>query len=295
METILTINNITKNYGSIRAVDELSLEIPRGSIFGILGPNGSGKTTTLGMVLGVLNASSGSYSWFDGLEETAGRKRIGALLETPNFYPYLGAFRNLQIAADIKDVSYNDIERVLKMVNLYDRRNSPFSTFSLGMKQRLALASSLLGNPEALVLDEPTNGLDPQGISEVRELIIRVAAEGKTILLASHLLDEVEKVCSHVAVLKKGKLLAAGKVEEVLAQEDQIEVAAEDMAGLESLLKSHHLVKEVKKANGKFLISANNASANEINAYLFSKGVTVSHLAMKKKSLEAQFLELTSS
>jgi ABC-2 type transport system ATP-binding protein len=198
---ILALNNITKFYGKIRALDHVSFEVPEGSVFGILGPNGSGKTTLLGIVTDVLKATEGSYSWFGETPSEKQRRQLGTLLETPNFYHYLSAQRNLQIAAAIKEKPADDIPRVLDLVRLTERRHSRFNTYSLGMKQRLAIASCLLGNPPVLVFDEPTNGLDPAGIAEIRQMIRLLAKEGKTIILASHLLDEVEKVCSHVFIV----------------------------------------------------------------------------------------------
>jgi ABC-type multidrug transport system ATPase subunit len=294
---VLNIENLSKQYGPLQAVSSLSLSIDKGSVYGILGPNGSGKTTTLGMVLGVTNATSGRFSWFDNSNGYHDRKRIGAILETPNFYHYLSAYANLKIAAEIKGVDYSDIDRVLEVVNLSSRKNSRFSTFSLGMKQRLAIASSMLGNPEVLVLDEPTNGLDPAGIAEIRELITNIAKEGRTIILASHLLDEVEKVCTHVAVLQKGKLLASGSVSEVLASEDIIEVGADNLEKLEAAARANSNIKSLRKnSSGRLEISTHNHSGTaELNEYLYKQGIVVSHLALRKKSLEARFLELTKS
>src|SRR3984957_16894920 len=225
--TILSIRSISKFYGRIRALHNVSFDVPPGSVFGVLGPNGSGKTTLLGIVMDVLKASGGSYSWFGQPASEKQRQRIGTLLETPNFYHYLSGEKNLRIAAAIKGKGEADIPRVLEAVKLTERKDSKFSTYSLGMKQRLAIASCLLGDPTVLVFDEPTNGLDPVGIAETRELIRDLAREGKTIVLASHLLDEVEKVCTHVAILQRGQLLTAGNVNEVLVNEDFIEVGAE--------------------------------------------------------------------
>ncbi|MEI7662546.1 MAG: ATP-binding cassette domain-containing protein, partial [Bacteroidota bacterium] len=201
MENVLSISSISKRYGKIQAVSDLSLEVKKGQVFGILGPNGSGKTTTLSIILELLKANSGSFKWFGRAASKESRKRIGSVIESPNFFPYLSPVVNLKIVADIKDQEYDDIERVLHLTGLYDRRNSKFRTFSFGMKQRLAVASALLGNPDVLILDEPTNGLDPQGIAHIRELILHIAGQGTTIIIASHLLDEVQKICSHVAVL----------------------------------------------------------------------------------------------
>ena len=294
---ILSTENLSKHYGSLAALSNLSLTVDRGSIFGILGPNGSGKTTTLGIILGVINANGGNYSWFDNAPDNEHKKRIGAVLETPNFYHYLSAVNNLKIVADIKGLNYSNIDKVLDLVNLSSRKHSKFSTYSLGMKQRLAIASSMLGDPEVLVLDEPTNGLDPQGIAEIRELVIKIAKEGKTIIIASHLLDEVEKICTHVAVLQKGKLLSSGSVADVLAGEDVIEVGASDIEKLEEAAKTYPDVKSVKRNGaGKVEIIGNKPiSTAGLNEYFYKKGIVVSHLALRKKSLEARFLELTKS
>jgi ABC-2 type transport system ATP-binding protein len=292
---ILKIENLTKKYGSITAVSDLSLSIESGCIYGILGPNGSGKTTTLGIALGVINSTTGKYAWFNGDNSSEHRKRIGAILETPNFYHYLSAYKNLEIVAEIKGIKHDEIDKALEKVNLLSRKDSRFSTFSLGMKQRLSIASALMGDPEVLVLDEPTNGLDPQGIAEIRELIIRVAKEGKTIILASHLLDEVEKVCTHVAVIQKGKLLAAGNVTDILAGDDIIEVAADNMQKLEELAGTYPQLKSLRKNNaGKIeIITKEPVSTADINSYFHKQGITLSHLMHRKKSLEARFLELT--
>ncbi len=291
---ILSIQNLSKQYGTLAALSGVSFSIEKGSVFGILGPNGSGKTTTLGIVLGVINSSGGTYSWFDNKGTGNPRKNIGAILETPNFYHYLSAYKNLQIAADIKGVDYSNIDKILERVNLKDRKDYRFSTFSLGMKQRLSIASALLANPEVLVLDEPTNGLDPQGIAEIRELILSISKQGKTIILASHLLDEVEKVCTHVAVLLKGKIISSGKVSDILGNNDIIELSADNMEKLESVAKAHPAIKSVSKNNsGKLeLVFSSPISAAELNEYLFKQGISVSHLLLRKKTLETQFLEL---
>ncbi len=293
--SVLTIQNISKSYGRIRALNDVSFEVPEGSVFGILGPNGSGKTTLLGIVMDVLRANSGSFLWFnkDGSHEQ--RKQIGTLLETPNFYHYLSGGRNLAISAEIKGKSPEYIETVLKKVNLYERRDSKFSTYSLGMKQRLALASALLGDPSVLVLDEPTNGLDPVGIAETRELIRLLAKEGKTIILASHLLDEVEKVCTHVAILQKGKLITNGHVDEVLKNEDIVELASSNLARLQEAMQTFPGKTAVKLQNNhlQVLFPFGTASMEQINRYCFEQGIVLNHLQLKKKSLEARFFELT--
>ncbi|MEL7534665.1 MAG: ATP-binding cassette domain-containing protein, partial [Bacteroidota bacterium] len=200
---VLSTRNLHKNYGRITAVNQLNLEVPEGTVFGLLGPNGSGKTTTLGMILGVTSPTSGDFLWFGEAASHKQRKQVGSILEKPNFYPNFSAYKNLALACKIKEVSSDRIDEVLEQVGLAERKNDSFQTFSLGMKQRLAIGSALLAHPKVLILDEPTNGLDPEGIAEIRELIIDIASTGKTIILASHLLDEVQKVCTDFAVLRK--------------------------------------------------------------------------------------------
>lgn len=295
MNNILSINNLSKSYGKVQALNDLSLSVPEGSVYGILGPNGSGKTTTLAIILGILRPDHGDWSWFGQPPAADNLKRIGALLETPNFYPYLNAVDNLKIVADIRKVKHSAIDPVLESVGLLQRKKSPFSTYSLGMKQRLAVASAMLGDPDVLVLDEPTNGLDPQGIAEMRELILRIASEGKTILLASHLLAEVEKVCSHVAILQKGVLRYKGPAEIGLSDSDVIEVAAEDLQSLSKTLEQWQEIKSVKIVEKRVRAEAKGQlKGDEVNKYLYNQGIIASHLRVQKKNLEAQFLELLS-
>lgn len=295
MTEVLHIQNISKSYGRIQALQELSFSVPEGSVFGVLGPNGSGKTTLLGILLHVLLPDSGSYQWFQNMPPHEARKQIGSLLETPNFYHYLSAWDNLKINAAIKGKSEADFERVLKLTNLWERRHSKFNTYSLGMKQRLAIAAALLDQPRVLVLDEPTNGLDPAGIAEMRQLIRNMHQEGMTILMASHLLDEVEKVCTHMAIIKNGVLLVTGPVEEVLRSEDLIEVKAAQMDLLSNLLREFAGIQRMNLAeNGLLqLYVAATVEPAAVNAYCMQHGITLSHLSLKKKSLETKFMELT--
>lgn len=289
----MRIKELTKHYGKIHALDKLSLEVKQGQIFGILGPNGSGKTTSLGIVLSVINPDGGSFSWFGKPPGKEIRKSVGALLEVPIFYPYLSGESNLKIIADIKGCSYDDIPEVLEIVDLADRRKSKFRTYSLGMKQRLALAAALIGKPRVLILDEPTNGLDPQGIAEIRELILKIAKGGITIILASHLLDEVQKVCTHVAVLDKGKNIFTGKVSEIVNTSTLVEVGAEDMELLEEKLKQNEQVESIEREGIIFLIRLKEGyPASELNQYLISNGISITQLGTRKKSLENYFLEL---
>ncbi len=296
MKNILSLNNITKYYGRIRALNNVSFEVPEGSVFGSL-PNGSGKTTLLGIVMDVLKANSGNYSWFGESPSEKQRQQIGSLLETPNFYHYLSGERNLQIASAIRNRGESDIPRVLDLVRLTERKTSKFSTYSLGMKQRLAIASCLLGNPSVLVFDEPTNGLDPTGIAEIRELIRELAKEGKTIILASHLLDEVEKVCTHVAILQKGQLITAGNVNEVLVNEELVEAASNDLQKLEEIISGMNGVKQIKHREQilQIYFSGNTPDLSDINKYCFDNGIVLNHLQLSKRSLESKFIELTKS
>lgn len=300
--SVLQIDNISKNYGVVRALNNVSFSVPKGTVFGILGPNGSGKTTLLGIVMDILKASGGSYSW-DGRPSTEEiRKQIGTLLETPNFYHYMSAEDNLRIAAKIKGRGEEDIEKVLHLVNLYQRKSSKFSTFSLGMKQRLAIASTLLGNPDILVFDEPTNGLDPAGIAEIRELIKDLNRKGKTIIMASHILDEVEKVCTHVAIIQKGVLKTVGSVKDVMNVSSGssteatviIEISSGDLTALQNVVKQINGILEIiTDENGLQLTCPENMSAADVNRFCFEKGIVLNKLNVKRKSLETRFLEIT--
>lgn len=292
---ILTVENLHKNFGIIQALKGISFTVPKGSVFGILGPNGSGKTTLLGIIVDILRATSGTVKLFDETPTREHRKQIGTFLETPNFYHYLNAVQNLEIAAAIKGHGKEDIDQVLKAVSLDQRKLSKFSTYSLGMKQRLALASCMLGNPEVMIFDEPTNGLDPVGIAETRELIKKLNREGKTIIMASHLLDEVEKVCTHVAIMQKGTLITHGHVDEILVQEDIVEAGAADAQQLLTVLQSYPGAGKVKmnEVHVEAFFPTGGANLEAVNQYCFNKGIVLNHLRLRKKSLEAKFFELT--
>ncbi|MBO2544584.1 ABC transporter ATP-binding protein [Salegentibacter sp. BDJ18] len=295
METILSLKDLTKKYGALTAVDKLSFTIEKGNVYGILGPNGSGKSTTLGMVLNVVNKTSGEFAWFNGNTDThEALKKVGAIIEHPNFYPYMTAAQNLALVCKIKDVPKDKIDEKLEIVGLLDRKDSKFRTFSLGMKQRLAIASALLNDPKILILDEPTNGLDPQGIHQIREIIRKIAAGGTTILLASHLLDEVEKVCSHVVIIRNGKKLYSGPVDAINASHGFFELQAKNMQLLQELLIAHPGIENVsEKENIVTAILKEPMDAETINEYLFEKGLSLSYLVKRKESLEEQFLTLT--
>lgn len=296
-EKVLSIRNLSKNYKSFPAVSNVSFDVERQMVFGLLGPNGSGKTTTLGMLMGVIRPSKGEFSWFDNGSKDENRKRIGALLETPNFYPYLTAVQNLEIVAKIKGVDFPSgaIERALKTVGLFERRDSKFSTYSLGMKQRLAIGSTLLGDPEILVLDEPTNGLDPQGIAEIRELIIRIGKSGKTIVIASHILDEIQKICTHCAILKKGQLLQVSTIDHLIGNQDVrlIKVGAEDMSKVKTIVSGQDQFSIYKDEEASIILSCSREiTAEKVNQFFYEKGIILNQLGVFNESLENQFLEI---
>lgn len=291
---ILETKALTKKYGKIVAVNNLNLSIPEKAVFGILGPNGSGKTTTLGLVLDVIEKNEGDFKWNVG-EPGNERKKIGAILESPNFYPYLSGYENLNVVATIKGVEVSKINPIIKQVGLFNRKNDAFKTYSLGMKQRLAIASALLSDPQVLILDEPTNGLDPKGIVEIRELIKDIAAEGRTIILASHLLDEVQKVCDHFCVLNKGKLIFTGRVDELTRQKNQFILASAD---LQQLIEKLNAIDWVSKAElidqtVEVIIGENN-QIEELTKQLADDKIYLTHLSPVTKSLEKKFIEILS-
>jgi ABC-2 type transport system ATP-binding protein len=299
MSIVLSVKNLSKSYGYVRALNGVSFDVPQGSVFGILGPNGSGKTTLLGIVMDVLRANKGEFMWFG---QSGGspdlRKQIGSLLETPNFYSYLSGTDNLKITQAISGRgTKNEIDVVLKKVNLYDRRKSPFKSYSLGMKQRLAIAGALLGDPKVLVLDEPTNGLDPVGIAEIRKLIVDLKEKGHTIIMASHLLDEVEKVCTHAAILKTGSVVTSGNVEEIMMDEDLVELSAADIHKLAAVLRQSGKEVQIddKMNTVQIVFPKGTAKMDEINRHCFNNGVVLTQLVLRKKRLEARFFELTNN
>lgn len=297
MNTILEINQLNKRYGTVQAVRDVSFKIEKGHVYGILGPNGSGKSTTLGMVLNVVNPTSGNYKWFNGTTSNHDAlKRIGAIIERPNFYPSMSAVQNLQLVCKIKNISTDKIEEKLAVVDLLDRQHSPFKTFSLGMKQRLAIASALLNDPEILILDEPTNGLDPQGIRKIRDIIQQIASTGTTILLASHLLDEVEKVCTHVVVLRNGSMLYSGPVSQMNATHGTLHLDANDRATLKDFIASQpYLGTLLEVVDGFEVVLNQSIDMAQFNEAAFKSGICLSRLSHKKQSLEDQFIALTNN
>ena len=294
MEKVLEINNLTKKFGKLTAVNDLSFSVEKGNVYGLLGPNGSGKSTTLGMILNVVNPTQGNWKWFGEEHSTQSLKKVGAIIERPNFYPYLSAEKNLEIVAEIKGADYAKIEEKLAIVGLLERKNDKFSSFSLGMKQRLAIAGAMLNDPHVLILDEPTNGLDPQGIIKIREIILDIASKGTTIILASHLLGEVEKVCSHVVILEKGKTLYSGSVDEMTASFGYFEISSQQLDLMINALESMPYFERIS-ANGTQLkaILNQDLSAESLNKLLFEKGIILNHLVKRKESLEQQFLQIT--
>lgn len=293
MTTILTINNLSKRFGRIQAVDKLNLKIEKGQVYGILGPNGSGKTTTLGMILDVVAPNQGSFQWFENSATVDARKKIGSILETPCFYPYLTAVQNLRITAHIKQSGNDNIEQVLKQVGLFERKDDKFKTYSLGMKQRLSIGAALLSDPPVLILDEPTNGLDPEGIAEVRELIRNIANNGKTIIMASHLLDEVQKVCTHFCVLRKGIKLHEGNVSDTLGEINVIEVSSDSLLDLEKILKDHPGIESLHMNGSSIQITLlPDTNAVDINNYCFEHGIVLKKLFTHTNSLEQEFLKI---
>lgn len=294
MEKVLEINNLTKTFGKLTAVNDLSFSVEKGNVYGLLGPNGSGKSTTLGMILDVVNPTNGDWRWFGQEHSTDSLKKVGAIIERPNFYPYLSAGKNLEIVAQIKGAHPSKIDEKLKIVGLLERKKDKFSTFSLGMKQRLAIAAALLNDPHVLILDEPTNGLDPQGIIQIREIILQIASQGTTIILASHLLDEVEKVCSHVVILERGKTLYSGRVDEMTASFGYFELSSNDNDKLNEILNSmSYFEKIVPNGNQLKGILREDLSAESLNRLLFERGIVLNHLVKRRESLEQQFLQIT--
>lgn len=296
METILKISNLNKIFNKhLHAVKNVSFEIKKGNVYGILGPNGSGKSTTLGIVLNVVNKTSGDFEWFGGKVPTHDAlKKVGAIIERPNFYPYMTAKENLELVCKIKGTPFSKVDEKLELVGLLERKNDKFRTYSLGMKQRLAIASALLNDPEILILDEPTNGLDPQGIRQIRDIIKVIASQGTTILLASHLLDEVEKVCSHVVVLRKGEMLYQGTVHNMIENNSFFELKSNDMLRLKTVLDEQSFVENTIEEDGKLLVYLKqDIAARDLNSYLFEQNIVLEHLVKRKNSLEEQFLELT--
>ncbi|MFZ7104973.1 MAG: ABC transporter ATP-binding protein [Peptococcaceae bacterium] len=297
-ENVLVTSRLTKRFGNnkkgITAVNNLDLEVHRGEVFGFLGPNGSGKTTTIGMLLGLIWPTSGSIEFFGDRKSKPAKllRRVGVVMDTPSFFPYLSGLNNLRYFAIITNCAgRGDIDRVIDMVGLKERAKDKVSTYSMGMKQRLSVALALMHDPELVILDEPTNGLDPAGIIDFRETIRRLHGNGKTVFLSSHLLSEVEKVCSHVALINRGRILATGSVDELLGRTKAIWLKVSDADGAVCLLENIEWIKSVKKKEtGLVVAEAEEERAYEINDLLISKGIHINETKISEGSLEDFFL-----
>lgn len=290
---VIETESLTKIYGKRRVVDGVTFHVEKGQVFGFLGPNGSGKTTTIGMLLGILNISEGTVRLFETTDLTAVRQRIGATLETPNFYPYLSGYDNLRIVAKIKGATEKHIQAALELVELSARQKDKFNTYSLGMKQRLAIAAAALSNPELIILDEPTNGLDPEGIRDVRRIIQSLAASGKTVFLSSHLLSEVEQTCTHLAIIKQGKILKQGSLREIVSTHPLARLRADNMEQLKTAVHKYDKFISATEDGDALLVELSDGNLAELNRYLFENGIVLSHLALQHQTLEEAFLELT--
>ena len=296
-DVVVRTEHLTKHYGKLVAVDDLNLEVHRGEVFGFLGPNGAGKSTTICMILGLIAPTSGDIEIF-GLSVKSNLAdilcKIGAVMESPDFYPYLSGWDNLKVFARIScNVTDNRIKEVLKLVDLADRAKDKFSGYSRGMKQRLAIACALLHNPEFIIFDEPTNGLDPAGMKEVRELIIRLGQEGKTIFLNSHLLHEVEQVCDHVGIIKEGKMIAMGAPNDLMKHGDTLQIRVTDIDKAITLLNEEDWVSSVTREGDLLILKAPTERAADISALLAKHSVFISEMKAREDSLESFFLGLT--
>jgi ABC-type multidrug transport system ATPase subunit len=293
---VIETHQLTKRYRTQLAVDAISFDVEEGQVFGFLGPNGSGKTTTIGMLLGIISANAGDVRLFERYgraELHVARRRIGATLETPNFYPYMSGRDNLRIVANVKGVAHRRIDEVLDLVGLAARRKDRFAAYSLGMKQRLAIAATMIGNPELVILDEPANGLDPEGMREIREIIGRLADQGKTIFLSSHLLWEVERTCTHVAVIKKGSIVRQASVDELVGSGVVVGLTAPDPDAL-ALAVGEYPGTSAVRADGRDVVAdLRDDDLASLNRFLAGRGIWVSHLARRRRSLEDAFMELT--
>ncbi|MGI8866629.1 MAG: ATP-binding cassette domain-containing protein [Rubrobacteraceae bacterium] len=290
---LVETRGLTKRYGSLTAVSDLNLNVRRGEVYGFLGPNGAGKTTTLRMLLGLIRPSSGDATVIGGSPGTPDSlERVGALVESPAFYPYLSGRDNLRVMARYSGVGKDRIGEVLDQVELSERAKDTFRTYSLVMKPLLGVAAALLTDPELLILDEPTNGLDPKGMADMRRLIRTLGTGDRTVLLSSHLLGEVEQICDRVGVIQRGELVAQGTVSELRGREGLL-IRAEPVKYAHEIAKRLAGVEEVKETDGMLRLTTNPGRAAEINAKLVSAGLRVSEIRPSEQSLEEVFLELT--
>ena len=294
---VIETYDLTKRYGrGALAVDRVSLEVRKGQVFGFLGPNGSGKTTTIGMLLGVITPTAGRIALF-GADDARGlqraRLRTGATLEQPNFYPYMSGLDNLRIVANVKGAPRREIDRVLDVTGLTARRKSRFRTYSLGMKQRLALAAALLNDPDLVVLDEPANGLDPDGMREIREIVTSLADGGKTVFLSSHLLWEVERMCTHAAIVSRGRIVRRGTVAELVAGSTIVELRATDVELLKQAVAMYPGATHIERRDQAVVATLKEDDTAALNRWLGERGLYVSHLARRTRTLEDAFMDAT--
>ncbi len=294
-DLVIETNELSKRYGRVTAVDRLSLRVPRGHVFGLLGPNGSGKTTAMSMLLGLVRPTAGSFRLFgNGQADREALRRIGAIIETPSFYPYLSGRRNLEYFQGVSGKGdRQELDELLDKVGLLQRANDRYQTYSLGMKQRLGIAYALLGDPELLFLDEPTNGMDPAGMAEIRDLIKQLGSEGRTILLSSHLLREVELVCDSVAILARGRLIAQGKVEELVHPQEQVQLCTTSNEQAHQILTSLDWVQGAVVEDGHLVVTAPIERSWELTAALSRSQVYVTEMWPLQISLEEYFLDVT--
>ena len=296
-DVILRTTGLTKQFGKLVAVKDLNLEIYRGEVFGFLGPNGAGKSTTVGMILGLVNPTSGGIELFGQklLNNCwASLRRVGAIIEEPAFYPYLSGWNNLDaLAKAIGGIPREKITEVLERVNLIDRADDRYGHYSMGMKQRLGIASTLLRDPELIILDEPTSGLDPAGTKEVRDLIPQLAHENRGVFLCSHLLHEVELVCDRVAIIKQGEMLANAPVKELLAKGQVLQIKVDNPEQAVSILENISWVNSVKIEDGYIIVDVPKESDSQVNKALADQGIYASELFNRNVSLESVFLQMT--
>jgi len=295
--SIIEVTELTKRYRSTHAVNRASFRVERGEVFGFLGPNGSGKTTTIGMLLDIIRPTSGRVRLFDEYEGGTldrARRRIGATLETPNFYPYLSGLENLRIVASIKGTDRKAIDRTLTQVGLASRKGDRFRSYSLGMKQRLAIAAALLGDPELIILDEPLNGLDPEGMREIRDLLIRLREEGRTLFISSHLLFEVERTCTHAAILRRGEIVRSGPISELVSNRTTAFARSADLQSLAAAVKEYPGALSSRVEGEGVAIDLKEPDTARLNQYLSERGIYLSHLSFRQQSLEDLFFEVTS-
>jgi ABC-2 type transport system ATP-binding protein len=293
----MEFDHLTKRFGDHTAVDSMTFTVPRGSIFGFLGPNGAGKTTTIGMALGLVPPTSGTarvlgYDIRDHLQDVL--RNVGAMVERPAFYPYLSGRMNLSIFA--KQTGLDDpgrIDEIIEQVGMSERANAKFGGYSTGMKQRIGIGAALVCDPELIILDEPTNGLDPAGQREIRGLVRRLAETGHTVFLSSHILSEIQEVCTHVAIINRGKLVSTGPMNEILAGTEQIVIDVDRPDEAVNALRTFPDIESVDLENGAVIVDFPVERAAEVNRFLVQSGFAVSQLRHREGQLEERFLALT--